>query len=92
MNSKTPRTDAAERQSCHPYNIVKSDGWNFARVLEEEINSMSEAIEAAYGAISITISSLHRAADPRTKVRWSDNCIENQQCKAALAKLTPFLK
>jgi hypothetical protein len=39
---RTPRTDERQRLQSHAYNIVKSDGWAFARELEEEIIEMQE--------------------------------------------------
>jgi myo-inositol catabolism protein IolC len=48
----TPETDRLEQQSRHSYNVVKINGWNFARRLERERDEarrlLSEALDELY--------------------------------------------
>lgn len=94
MNSKTPktpRTDAAEKQSCHPYNIVKSNGWNFARVLEEENASLLQAMHEA--VISLAYAEVRFAGMAmRLHPNDPDNDLVLESIGEAVKKLTPFLK
>jgi len=47
----TSRTDEREQQNSHPYNAVKSDGWEFARVLERENNALRSELSEIVAAI-----------------------------------------
>lgn len=90
MTSKTPKTDAAERQSHHPYNIVKSNGWSFSRELELENAAMREAIKLSSSAFARTLHLLeHVPATREMEILCSG---AEEDIRSAILKLEPLLK
>lgn len=75
---KTPRTDAKQKQQSHPYNIVKSDGWAFARALEIENEALRATLKACVEEMKYSAKSNQPISEDRREFEMAGIFLENR--------------